>query len=138
MTMERDRTPAGARIPLRILVIDDYVPLAEALCRILQSDGHRVTVALGGKDGIEAFRTAYHSETPFDVVIVDYSMPDVDGLEVAARVKEMTEAASLILVTAYQLEPDELPRHVDAVLVKPAGALDVRAALARARSRSSG
>jgi hypothetical protein len=50
----------------------------------------------------------------------------------------MTEAASLILVTAYQLEPDELPRHVDAVLVKPAGALDVRAALARARSRSSG
>jgi CheY-like chemotaxis protein len=137
MTMESDRTPAGVQTPLRILVIDDHVVLAEALRRLLERDGHRVMVAAGGRDGVDAFRTAYHSGTPFDVVVADYSMPDMDGLQVAARIKEISTAASLVLITAYHLEPDQLPMHVDAVLMKPSGIHDVRAALARAVRRSS-
>jgi CheY-like chemotaxis protein len=121
---------------LRILVIDDHLLLAEALRRMLERDAHHVLIAPGGRAGIAAFRAAHRARKSFDVVIADFSMPDIDGLEVAATVKQISHATSVILITAHNLGGDERPAHVDAVLVKPPTADEVRAAIAFAAGQS--
>ena len=119
---------------MHILVIDDHPILAGALHDMLERDGHRTSVATEGKDGVEAFRTAQRQGEPFAVVMTDFSLKDLDGLGVAAAVKEMSAATYVILVTAYEVDAagGDLPPNVDALLLKPPTLHDLRAALARA------
>jgi CheY-like chemotaxis protein len=104
---------------LRILVIDDHPLVADALRRMLEHDGHRVSIALGGREGLDIVRTARSSEEEFDVVVADYNMPDLDGLMVAAAVKEIVSPPAVVLITASAVDASETPpAHVDAMLTK--------------------
>ena len=67
---------------MHVLVIDDEPDLIE-LCRMtLEADGHRVSVALGGDEGL----ASVWSDPP-DVVLLDFMMPGVDGLTVLERLR---------------------------------------------------
>jgi CheY-like chemotaxis protein len=104
---------------LRILVIDDHPLVADALRRMLEHDGHRVSIALGGREGLDIVRTARSAEEEFDVVVADYNMPDLDGLMVAAAVKEIVSPPAVVLITASAVDAGETPpAHVDAMLTK--------------------
>lgn len=117
---------------MRILVIDDHPLLADALRRMLEQDGHRVRTALGGREGLTLVRAARTSGEGFDVVVADYNMPDVDGLEVAAAVKQVAPLTPVILITAYDVGTSEtLPAHVDAMMTKPPPLVELRAILGR-------
>jgi CheY-like chemotaxis protein len=119
---------------LHLLLIDDHPLVAGAIRTILEREGHRVVVALCGENGVEAFRRAQQTGEPFAAVITDYSLPDLDGLAVAAEVKRMSAATSVIMLTAYAAEAttDGLPANVDALLGKPPALDALRAALRRA------
>ena len=135
-TEKRKPEAPEVRAPLHILVIDDHPLVAAALRDILERDGHHTLVTHGGKDGVEAFRTAQQQGEPFAVVLTDFSLKDLDGLGVAAAVKEMSAATFVILITAYsgRCGRGDLPANVDALLGKPPRLHDLRAALARSAS----
>ncbi len=118
---------------LRILVVDDDPLLIKSLRDTLEDDGHIVTVADGGKAGIDAFVPAVGSPAPFDVVITDLGMPYVDGRKVASSVKAAAPATPVILLTGWGqrlIAEGDVPPHVDRVLNKPPKLHELRATLA--------
>ena len=76
----------------RILVIDDDPEIAELLTIILRPHGLRVYHA---RDGREGLKNAY--ELHPDLIILDVTMPEVDGWEVCARLRELSDVPILML-----------------------------------------
>ena len=62
---------------MKILVVDDDVRLLYEIVSHLQDAGHTVTKAWGGKEGVHAFK----HRSPFDCVVTDYDMPDINGVD---------------------------------------------------------
>jgi signal transduction histidine kinase/PAS domain-containing protein/ActR/RegA family two-component response regulator len=120
---------------LRILVVDDDPLLINSLRDTLESDGHVVVTANGGKEGIEAFKGAADGREQFAVVITDLGMPYVDGRKVAAQVKAISASTPVIMLTGWgqRLVAEEgVPQNVDYVLNKPPKLRELRSALATA------
>jgi PAS domain S-box-containing protein len=130
--------PASSR-PLRILAIDDDPVVIRSLQHVLERDGHSVTTASGGSQGIDAARAAVLRGEPYDVVLTDFAMPHVDGYKVAAAVKRCWAATLVLLLTGWdRRQPSqELPPNVDEVLNKPPRLGELRAALVRAGNPES-
>jgi CheY-like chemotaxis protein len=119
---------------LKVLVVDDDPVLLRSLREALEGDGHRVTIANGGQEGIELFRISAERGLPFSAVLTDLGMPYVDGRQVAAAVKQARAGTPVIMLTGWgqRLVADgEIPEHVDLVLSKPPKLRDLRQALAR-------
>jgi signal transduction histidine kinase/ActR/RegA family two-component response regulator len=117
---------------LRILLIDDDPLLIKSLRDILEQDGHTVTVADGGQQGIDTFRSALERKAQFSIVITDLGMPYVDGRKVAAAIKAASAQTPVVLLTGWGkrlLAENDIPAHVDRVLSKPPRLAEVRAAL---------
>ena len=124
----RNPVPAGAPLdppapcrPLKILLVDDDPLLLRSLSETLTADGHSVTCAAGGGEGIASFRAALPAQV-FDVVITDLGMPEVDGRAVAAAVKAASPQTPVVMLTGWgrrMQEEGECPPHVDHLLSKP-------------------
>jgi CheY-like chemotaxis protein len=124
----------------RLLVIDDDPLLREALLRILETEGHDVTVVDGGQAGIDAFTAAHREGQPFDAVMTDLGMPYVDGRQVAAAVKKLSPRTPVILLTGWgqRLNTEQsVPAHVDVVLSKPPKLPELRRTLAELQPPSA-
>ncbi len=139
-----DATPAPADSVtlegLRLLLIDDDPVLLQSLHDSLEGDGHLITVANGGKEGIELFRAAHSGKQPFSAVISDLGMPYVDGRQVASAVKSLSVSTPVLLLTGWGrriVDEGDTPKHVDAVLAKPPKLRELREALARFCARKS-
>jgi CheY-like chemotaxis protein len=131
--------PPPAR-SLPILVIDDDPHVSKSLRRVLEADGHRVTVADGGQAGIDTFAAAAKRGEPFALVLADIGMPYVDGREVAAAIKARSPFTPIVLVTGWGQSvstPGELPSHVDRLLVKPPKLEELRRAIVELTAETS-
>ena len=116
-------------IGLRILVVDDDPRILRSLRRVLEADSHEVTVADGGRAGIEAFAAASQRGEPFAVVLLDLGMPDTGGREVAAAIKAASPVTPIVLVTGSGdriRDANHLPLQVERVLSKPPDVEDLR------------
>jgi two-component system alkaline phosphatase synthesis response regulator PhoP len=96
---------AAARRPPRVLVVDDEPDIVELVAANLRKEGFEVQ---GAGDGARALSLV--REEPFDVVVLDLMLPDVQGLEVcrALRRDPKTAALPLIMLTARGEEIDKL------------------------------
>jgi two-component system, sensor histidine kinase and response regulator len=109
------------RSHLRILLAEDN-PVNQLLAlRLLEKQGHLVTVAANGRKALEALENA-----TYDVVLMDVQMPEMDGLEAtrAIREKEKTTGGHIpiVAVTAHAMKGDEdrcLAAGMDLYLTKP-------------------
>jgi CheY-like chemotaxis protein len=118
---------------LRLLVVDDDPLLIRSLRDSLESDGHSVTTANGGQEGIDTFRASLDSIQRFAAVFTDLGMPNVDGRKVASAVKGLSPETPVILLTGWGQRLDMeggAPAHVDRMLSKPPKLRELRAALA--------
>lgn len=118
--------------PKRILVVDDDPIVLQSLREALAVDGHYVTAADGGQMGIETFRAAQSAGLPFEVVITDLGMPQVDGRQVAAAVRTAGPDTLVLLLTGWGrrlVDEGDVPPDVDRVLTKPPKLRDLREAL---------
>jgi PAS domain S-box-containing protein len=107
---------------LRLLLVDDDPLLLKSLRDILEGDGHLVTVANGGQDGIDTFSAALQKQEPFAVVVTDLGMPYVDGRSVARAIKDLSRGTPVVLLTGWGqrlLQDGDIPANVDHVLSKP-------------------
>lgn len=116
---EKVAAESRASVGRRILVVDDNVDSAESLGMLLEMKGHDVRVAHGGEAALTVAR-AYRPE----VVLLDIGLPDVDGYEVATRLRREPglERMLLIAMTGYGQEEDRRRSHIagfDEHLVKP-------------------
>jgi signal transduction histidine kinase/ActR/RegA family two-component response regulator len=119
---------------LRLLVVDDDPLLIKSLRDALETDGHQVTTAGGGQDGVKAFRTASEKKEPFAVVITDLGMPYMDGRQVAAAIKGISPTTPIILLTGWGqrlVSEGDIPPHVDHILNKPPKLRELRETLAQ-------
>jgi CheY-like chemotaxis protein len=117
--------------PLRILVIDDHLPMGQALDKVLSRDGHRVTVAVSGLAGLEHLDRAHQESDPFGIVITDFQMDGLDGLAVAESVKCRSPNTAVVLMTAHLVtHGDHNLTNVDCVISKPPTLADLRSMLA--------
>ena len=101
------------QIPAAILCIDDEEPALLLRRRVLEQAGYRVCTALTGRKGIEMFRYK-----PTDVVILDYWMADMDGLDVAAELKGISPKTPIIMLSGFASILDEALGKVDLWLRK--------------------
>jgi CheY-like chemotaxis protein len=100
-------SPPQAGAP--IVLVEDHDDSRELLCELLQTYGHRVTMAASGPAGLEAAL----AERP-EIMIVDIGLPELDGYSVARRVREaLGGAVYLIALTGYG-QPDDRRRAAEA------------------------
>jgi two-component system, chemotaxis family, sensor kinase CheA len=109
---------AAVKEKARILVVDDSITTRTLEKTILESQGYRVAVAVDGREALKKLR-----EAPFDLVISDVQMPEMDGLELLATLKQDPHLADLpvIMLTslnAYEDQKKGLELGAAAYLVK--------------------
>jgi CheY-like chemotaxis protein/HPt (histidine-containing phosphotransfer) domain-containing protein len=117
--------------PMSILVVEDNEINRFLLRRYLEAVGHRVTEAVDGIDGV-----ALSEREKFDVILMDISMPRLDGIEATRRIRAGSglSAQSRILALTAHAMPEEQIRFreagMEAGLTKPIGRTDLLRALA--------
>ncbi|MBC8335446.1 MAG: response regulator transcription factor [Anaerolineales bacterium] len=117
----------------RILVVDDEIRYQRLLDANLQTDGYEIITASNGVEAIELF-----SSQPFDLILLDVMMPELDGFQTCQRIREYSNVP-IIMLTAKGDEKDRvrgLDLGADDYLAKPFSATEllarVRAVLRRA------
>lgn len=101
----------------KVLIVDDEAAIRDALGRKLRREGFSVVTAANGLEGLRAF----HSERP-NLVILDIVMPEMDGLTVCQRIREVAETPIVMLSAQAITEEDiidGLNAGADEYLVKP-------------------
>jgi two-component system cell cycle sensor histidine kinase/response regulator CckA len=119
-----------ARPRSRVLIVDDERVVRRALQRILERDGHLVTLAESGREAIDLYAALWKD---LDVVVLDLLMPDLDGREVLRRMREMNPDVRAILSSGFTVESDpSLSVAGTWILQKPYTPDQVRGAIADA------
>ncbi|HEX6888682.1 MAG TPA: response regulator transcription factor [Candidatus Nanopelagicales bacterium] len=133
MTTQPDASP-----PVRVLVVDDEVPLAGVVGSYLVREGYAVSQAHDGPAAVAAAR-----ESVPDLIVLDVMLPGFDGIEVCRQVRTFSDAY-IIMLTARDEEMDKvvaLSTGADDYLVKPFSPREliarVRAMLRRPRTDST-
>src|ERR1700689_1137995 len=93
---------------VRILVIEDEVKLARALCEGLEADGYSVEAVETGEDGFYLLRS-----NPFDLVVLDVMLPGRNGLDILAALRQKGVSIPVLLLTARDGVEDRV-RGLDA------------------------
>jgi DNA-binding NtrC family response regulator len=79
-----------------ILVVDDEASIRESLQTLLELEGYTVETATSGEEGL-----ARLAEVPVDLVLLDYALPERNGLEVLREIRERDPELAVIMITAY-------------------------------------
>ncbi|HEX6901882.1 MAG TPA: response regulator [Thermoanaerobaculia bacterium] len=138
----RPRTLAGGvdrglarRHPLRILLAEDHAVNRKVMIGLLGHLGYEADLAGNGLEVLEALE-----RRPYDVILMDIQMPDMDGLEVTRRIRQLAAERQprIIALTAHAMAGDRercLEAGMDAYLTKPVRIVELQAALAEASPR---
>ena len=113
----------SANVPVAsVLVVDDAPMNRRMLCRLIQPLVDSATEACDGLEAVNTLKSALNSDAPFDLILMDYQMPNMDGPTAAQHMREMGYKGLIIGVTGntQQSHIDTfLSFGADAVLFKP-------------------
>jgi len=102
---------------MRLLVVEDEPKVARTLLKALEADGFSVDVATDGEDGLQLA-----AEIDYDLVILDWTLPKLDGLTVMRRLRKSGSNVRIMIVSGRAEVPDRicgLQAGADDYLVKP-------------------
>jgi CheY-like chemotaxis protein len=107
----------------KVLVVDDEESLRDLLEFALQLEGMDVSTAANGRLGLDQIHQAVEAGAPFDVIVLDFAMPIMDGLRFLRSVRaEMPDPPPVVVFTAMR-NPDILAdlkaAGARAILAKP-------------------
>ncbi len=125
------------RMQGNILLVDDERPVLSSVSKMLKRLGYSVTAAA---DGVEALALFSHNPDVFDLVLTDLTMPRMNGVDLAAKVRKVRSDIPILLCTGFNdviTEQDARSKGITGLIFKPAGTADLDAAVATAlRTRS--
>jgi two-component system, cell cycle sensor histidine kinase and response regulator CckA len=98
----------------RILLVEDDQGARDSIKLLLTIDRHTVVAVSGGEEALELLNSQ-----PFDLVILDYFMPHMQGSQLALHIREIAPALPIVMITAYLEKLVAADKPVDAVLGKP-------------------
>lgn len=122
---DRKKSPPPDLRGLRVLVVDDNPTARKILMEICTSFTFRVSQARSGEEALLKIRNAVTEEKPFDLILMDWRMPGMDGIEATKKLKEemrTRKVPAILMVSAYgrddvMYQADEA--KVDGFLTKP-------------------
>ena len=104
--------------PLRIMVVDDSGLTVKKMVKMLEGLGHEVaSVATTGQEAVDA----YAAVAP-DIVAMDITMPDLDGIEATRRIMAVAPDARIVIVTSHgqeQMVMDAIEAGAKGYILKP-------------------
>ena len=115
----------GTPTPLRLLIVEDDAALASSLGEWFELDGHSCDFAADGQAAL-----ALISQADFDVMLLDVSLPRIDGLEVTRRIRKLGNITPILMLTARDSVEDRvqgLDAGADDYVVKPFALVEVAA-----------
>jgi CheY-like chemotaxis protein len=127
----------GQRFPLRILLAEDNAVNQKVALRLLERMGYRADVAANGLEALAALQ-----RQPYDVVLMDVQMPEMDGLEASRRIKQNWppgDRPRIIAMTANAMQGDRekcLAAGMDDYITKPIRTEALVEALSRTQPKS--
>jgi len=105
------QTPSALQ-RLRVLYVEDEIPLAQMMRQALGDYFARFDLAHSGEEGLEMFRGGGH-----DLVITDITMPGMDGLEMAEAIRNDSPQTPIVVLSAYS-DKEKLLGAIDAGIIK--------------------
>jgi CheY-like chemotaxis protein len=125
-------TPSAPAVCLRVLLAEDNLVNQKVVTRLLEKRGHRVMVAGNGREALDAL-----GRENFDLVLMDVQMPEMDGFETTAVIREKEKSSGVhqpvVALTANAMKGDRaqcLSAGMDAYLTKPIRSDELDALLA--------
>jgi CheY-like chemotaxis protein len=119
----------------RILFVDDDQDIAGVSKRVLESAGYRVTIQNNAEEALRLFAGKPYD---FDLIVTDFMMPDMNGVELSDRIFTIRADIPVILSTGYAedaLDKSTLPKGISGILFKPANMSEIREAIRHAIGR---
>jgi CheY-like chemotaxis protein len=110
-------------VSLPVLVVDDEKAACESACEVLLSLDMQAEYALSGAEAVNRVTVAHHQQKDFAVVILDWKMPGMDGVETARRIRaQVGPEVPIIILSAYdwtEIEQEATQAGVNAFIEKP-------------------
>lgn len=107
----------------RILLVEDNLVNRQIALKILEKLGHSVTCATNGKQALSAIKKNHlDNQTPFDVVLMDCQMPEMDGFDATKSIRELQITTPIVALTANTSNEDKqraFDSGMNAFLSKP-------------------
>jgi len=118
---------------LRALVIDDDFNTCDSVSKMLKEIGMRSEWTTSGREAVYRAKSAYNDGDPYHTFIVDWQMPDMNGIAVAKKIRKVIgEEAPIIILTAYDwadIEEEATDAGITAFCAKPLFMSDLKSAL---------
>lgn len=120
----KPKTPVGELKPARVLVVDDNVTNTEILLEALGNWGMESESASDGVEALQVLRETEARDEPFDIILLDMQMPNMDGVQFADALQSDPELGSYLVVMLSSISDradiQDLRNHgIDAYLSKP-------------------
>lgn len=122
----------------RVLVVDDDEDICKGVQSLMDSTGVEVTYALSGKKAIELTKKALTAKKEYDVIILDWRMPEMDGMETARQIRSVIRRdVPILILTSYSYEDikdDAAFAGIDKLMPKPFFVSNLRKAIEQIKS----
>ncbi len=129
------------RSRLRVLVVDDEEIAAEHARMVLEDVGIRADVCLSGEEALQMMELRQGKLEPYNLVLMDWRMPGMDGLETTRRIREhFDHDATIVILTAYtwdEISEEAIRAGIDSFIAKPLFANNVIAEFERVARRNN-
>ncbi len=124
---------------LRSLVVDDDLNVCDSVSKMLKGIGLRSEWTTSGREAIYRAQSAYEEGDPYHTYIIDWQMPEINGIETARKIRSAVgEDTPIIILTAYDwtdIEAEAKEAGVTAFCAKPLFMSDLKASLLAANNK---
>ncbi len=131
--IEKDEEQIRELNGLKALVIDDDFNTCDSVSKMLKEIGMRSEWTTSGKEAVYRAKSAYNDGDPYHTFIIDWQMPEMNGIAVAKKIRKVVgEDAPIIILTAYDwadIEEEATDAGITAFCAKPLFMSDLKSAL---------